>query len=109
VNPIGREPDVPVPASVARFALDPGEEMVLVLALARRSAGDDVKVVLDELKGRRAAQALGLVLVGSAGLLLRARQDDRIDAVAPLPDELQARGMYLDDGLRRDVLNLAGE
>ena len=47
--------------------------MVLSLALHLRAGGDDVEVVLDERKGRRAAAALGLSLVGTAGLVLRRR------------------------------------
>src|SRR5256885_2278103 len=73
----------------SEFALDPGEAMVLALALARRAAGDDVEVALDEKKGRRAAETLGLPLVGTAGLLLRAKADGRIAAVAPVLEELE--------------------
>jgi predicted nucleic acid-binding protein len=67
--PMRREPDVPIPPEVFRHALDPGESMVLALALALRADGNDVEVVLDERKGRRAALALGLPVVGTAGLV----------------------------------------
>ena len=93
VPPIRRADDVPVSPEVHRFALDPGESMVLALASARRLAGDDVEVVLDERKGRNAAKALGLGLLGTAGLLLRAKSDGRITTVAPLLDELGRQGM----------------
>jgi predicted nucleic acid-binding protein len=109
VPPIGREADVPIPPEVHKFALDPGESMVLALALTRQREGDDVEVVLDERKGRNAAKALGLGLVGTAGLLLRAKSDGRIAAVTPLLDELEKQGMYLDEGLRSAILHLADE
>jgi hypothetical protein len=89
------EPDVPIPPEVARFNLDRGESMVLAVALARRARGDDVEVVLDEWKGRRAAGSLGLPLHGTVGLLLLGKQEGRVQAVAPLLDELLRHGMYL--------------
>jgi predicted nucleic acid-binding protein len=109
IPPIVREADVPVPPEVERWALDPGETMVLALALARRAAGDDVEVAPDEKRGRRAAEALGLPPVGTAGLPLRAKADGRVAAVAPLLDELEGHGMYLGGELRRAILDLAGE
>jgi predicted nucleic acid-binding protein len=109
VPPIRREDDVAVPPEIERFALDPGEKMVLALALDRQAAGDDVEVVLDEKRGRRAAVALALPLIGTAALLVRAKADGRIAAVAPLLDELEAQGMYLGERLRRDILSLADE
>jgi len=46
--PPGVDADVPIPPDVWRYALDPGESMVLALALSYRAAGEDVEVVLDE-------------------------------------------------------------
>jgi len=108
-RPIGRVDNVPVPPEVLRFALDPGESMVLAVALARQAVGDDVEVVLDEKKGRNAARSLDLPLVGTAGLLLRAKSDGRIASVAPWLDELEQQGMHLDQNLRRSILILAEE
>jgi predicted nucleic acid-binding protein len=98
--PIRREDDVPVPPEVVRHALDPGESMVLALALSLAAAGEDVEVALDEKKGRRAARALGLRLMGTAGLLVVAKAEGRIERVTPLLDQLEQAGMYLGDALR---------
>ena len=107
--PFRRDDDVPIPADVSRHALDPGESMVLALALSLGAAGDDVEVVLDERRGRRAARALGLGLVGTAGLLVVAKQEGRIERVAPLLDQLERVGMYLGVALRRTILDVADE
>lgn len=107
--PMRRDDDVPVPPEVLRHALDPGESMVLALALSLTTAGDDVEVMLDEKKGRRAAQALGLRLVGTAGLLVIAKAEGRIEQIAPLLDELEQAGMYLGDALRKTILEAADE
>jgi predicted nucleic acid-binding protein len=109
LTPIRREADVLVPPEVLRHALDPGESMVLALALSLRAGGDDVEVVLDEKKGRRAALALGLPPVGTAGLLMLAKVDGRIPNVAPLLDQLERVGMYLGEALRSEILEAADE
>ena len=103
------EADVAIPPEVRRLALDPGESMVLALALSLRAAGDDVEVVLDERKGRRAALTLGLPVVGTAGLLVLAKAAGRIPAVAPVLDELERAGMYFGTTLRREILEVAEE
>jgi predicted nucleic acid-binding protein len=54
-------------------------------------------------------EALGLPLVGTAGLPLRAKADGRLDAVGPVLDALEGHGLYLGEELRRDILDLAGE
>ena len=107
--PMRRDEDVPVPAEVLRHALDPGEAMVLALALSLGTAGDDVEVVLDERKGRRAARGLDLRLVGTAGLLVVAKAEGRIERIAPLLDQLEQADMYLGDALRRTILEVADE
>lgn len=83
--------------------------MVLALALSLGAAGDDVEVVLDERRGRRAARALGLGLVGTAGLMVVAKHEGRIGRVAPLLDQLEGAGMSLGIALRRAILKVAGE
>ena len=83
--------------------------MVLALALSLRAAGDDVEVVLDDKRGRRAAQLLGLRLVGTAGLLVIAKAEGRIKDIAPLLDQLERAGMYLTGTLRQSILDAAEE
>ena len=107
--PMRQQADVPVPIEVVRQALDPGESMVLALALSLRAAGDDVEVVLDDKRGRRAAQLLGLRLVGTAGLLVVAKAEGRIKDIAPLLDQLERASMYLTGTLRQSILDAAEE
>ena len=110
--PIAVEPDVPIPPEVIRHALDRGESMVLALALHFQAGGDDVEVVLDERRGRRAAAALGISLVGTAGLILRAKAEGLLggsELVRDLLDSLEREGMYLGTELRAAILEAAGE
>ncbi|MBX3010755.1 MAG: DUF3368 domain-containing protein [Caldilineaceae bacterium] len=66
-------------------------------------------VVIDERKGRRYAQRLGLALTGTLGLLLLAKQEGLIPIVAPLIEQLEQAGFHLTDELLQRVLALAQE
>ena len=107
--PLAVDKDVPIPPDVQQYALDPGESMVLAIALSYRAAGEDVEVVMDEKKGRQSARALGLAVIGTAGLLILGKQDGQVREVKPLLDELEGKGMYLGSKLRRQILEAAGE
>ncbi len=56
-------------------------------------------VAIDEVRGRRAATAAGLVVTGSLGLLGRAKTSGLIPAVAPYVTAMRAGGVHLDDAL----------
>ncbi len=85
--------------------LGPGETQVLMLALE----SSDAIVVLDDALARQLAEALGLRLTGTLGLLLDARRAGLLPAVGPLLDRLQALRFRLAPHTRAAVLKLAGE
>ncbi len=87
------------------IGLDQGEAEVLALAEERAAR----LVIIDELKGRRYAQRLGLPLTGTLGLLLLAKERGLIAGLAPLLVELQEAGLYLSSTLIDKALRLAGE
>jgi predicted nucleic acid-binding protein len=76
-----------------------------MLALESRKA----VVVLDDALARRVAEALGLRLTGTLGLLLDAKRAGLIPAVGPLLDQLQALRFRVAPHTRAAVLKLAGE
>ena len=85
--------------------LDRGEAEVLVLALEQQA---DL-VILDERLARRHAQRLGLPLTGTLGVLLRAKQRGFISSVRNSIEELQRRGIWLNNHIIAETLRLAGE
>jgi predicted nucleic acid-binding protein len=85
--------------------LDQGEAEVLALA-EERGAG---LVIIDERKGRRYANRLGIPLTGTLGVLLLAKERGLVASLAPLLDELLEAGLHLDPSLVEQVLALAGE
>jgi predicted nucleic acid-binding protein len=85
--------------------LDEGEADVLTLAEECSAR----LVIMDELRGRRYAQRLGLPLTGTLGLLLLGKEKGLISQLAPLLAELQNAGLYLASELIARVLALANE
>ncbi|MBI4703968.1 MAG: DUF3368 domain-containing protein [Deltaproteobacteria bacterium] len=95
--------DVPAAGSEAALSmsrLDAGETSVLTAALCLE--GRSV-VVIDDLKARKVARRMGLLLVGTAGLLLRAHDRGLID-VSEAFVKLRAAGYRLSDRLVAGVL-----
>lgn len=85
--------------------LDQGEAEVLALANEQEAR----LVVIDEYKGRRYAKRLGLPLTGTVGVLLTAKAQGLIPALAPLIDQLLSRRLFLTPELVEKALELAGE
>jgi predicted nucleic acid-binding protein len=75
----------------------------------RQELGPTGPLLLDDREGRRRARELGVSVVGSAGLLIMAKDRGFISVVAPLLRELRHAGLYLSPALHHDVLRLAGE
>lgn len=94
-----------IPPRVQALSLDAGETAVLAAALARPGA----TVVLDDGSARRKAQRSGFKVIGSLGVVLRARREGRIAAAAPVLHALQDIGLYFDDELIRGALVPFGE
>ena len=85
--------------------LDAGEAAVIELALEQNIS----LCCLDEIKGRRAALASGLQIIGSLGLLGKAKTLGFVSKVRPLVEKAQADGIYYDAKLIENFLNGLGE
>lgn len=64
---------------------------------------------MDERRGRSAAVALHLPVIGTLGVLVRARRTGMIGPVRPLTDKLLAGGYFLADRLVEQALAALGE
>jgi predicted nucleic acid-binding protein len=87
------------------FDLDAGEAEVLILAQEQNA---DL-VILDEIMGRRYAKQLGLTLTGTLGILLKAKEQGLIEAIAPLLYILTQKGSWINPKLITNILEKAGE
>jgi predicted nucleic acid-binding protein len=99
-----QERTAPTPPTVTG-RLDPGEREAIALALGLATDF----VVLDDLPARRVARRLGLEVIGSVGLLLRALEYGLIETIQPDLDAMLEAGLYISQRLYREVLKAAGE
>jgi predicted nucleic acid-binding protein len=98
-------PSAPVFASVSRWKLDPGEESVLTVAL--QSLG--CEVVIDDRAGRRCAEAHGITLLGTIGVVILGKRLGKIAEARPVIEELRRVGLYVKDDVITDALKQVGE
>ena len=85
--------------------LGPGESEAIVLAL---EVGD-CYLFLDDLLARRTAQSLGIRVIGTVGLFIRAKQQNHITNIKPYLDLLRAADFRISDKLYQLALTQAGE
>lgn len=84
--------------------LDMGERTVLALASQLGCA-----VLMDERLGRNLARAAGLNVLGTLGLLVRAKQLGNLQVVRPLVQQLVDSGYHLAPALIAHAMSAAGE
>lgn len=90
---------------LALAALDAGEAAVIQLAIEQ-----NIKTVcIDDLKGRRAASAVRLQVVGSLGLLGKAKTFGLINEVRLFIGQAQSAGIYYDRKLVKMFLQSLDE
>ena len=99
-----RVEDLRLADSIIRWDLGPGESQVIAHALT-----GDYRAVLDDGRGRACALAHSLPIIGSLGVILRAKEQGLIPAAKPLMEKLREAGSFLDDDLVAQVLAMVGE
>ena len=65
--------------------------------------------MVNDLKARGVAQALGIKIIGTLGVLLLARDAGLIEQLKPLLDDLIKIGAYISNSLYHRILKDAGE
>jgi predicted nucleic acid-binding protein len=85
--------------------LDKGEAAVIQLALEQNIG----IVCIDDLKGRRAAKAVGLEVIGSLGLIGKAKTLGLIKEIRPLIEVANNAGIFYDKNLIETFLEKLGE
>ncbi len=88
----------------ARRVVDDGEAEAIVLAQEQ-----GWRLIIDDKKARAYARQQGVRVIGTLGVLLKAKQEGLIPVVKPLIERLQATGFRITPALQREALQLAGE
>lgn len=94
-----------VPEMLRGWGLGKGEAAVLAWCLARPGT----LAVLDDQRARTFAEAQGVPVIGTLGIVLRARRQGVIPFARPVLEALVSRGMYLSKPILEKALRLVGE
>jgi uncharacterized protein len=95
----------PIGPQILSTSLGPGESETISLAL---EVGPS-RILLDDRPARRLAQALGLPVIGTLGVLLAFKRRSLLSAVRPCLDALVDHGFHIAPNLYELVLSDAGE
>ena len=94
-----------LPKIVLRRTLGDGEGEAVALALEIHAD----QIILNDLAARRIAQAAGLNVVGTVGVLLGAKHVGLIDRIRPELDNLLETSFFLSPELYTELVSAAGE
>ncbi len=84
---------VNIPALVLEWGLGAGETAVIVVAVER----GECTAVLDDAQGRKCARAIGVPIIGTLGVVLRAKRMGHVESATSVLKDLRHAGLYLDD------------
>ncbi|MDZ7773404.1 MAG: DUF3368 domain-containing protein [Balneolaceae bacterium] len=85
--------------------LDPGEATSIALA----SEESNSLLIIDEIKGRKAATEMGVTITGSLGVLVTAKRKGHIQAVKPLIKKMLQTNFWISQELVDRVLQIVDE
>ncbi len=87
-----------------KMVVDDGEAEAIVLAKEK-----NCPLISDDKQARAVAKNLGIEIMGTVGVLIRAKNAGSVGTIKPIMDELQLNGFYLSDALYTEALRLSGE
>jgi predicted nucleic acid-binding protein len=93
-----------IPIMVAEWRLGAGESGVLGLALEH-----GMEAIIDDLAGRKCAASLGVLVRGTLGIVLAAKQRGVISQARPVIEDMIDAGLYLSKSVLNKALQKVGE
>ncbi len=86
------------------MVVDAGEAEAIALASEKNCL-----LISDDKQARAAAKRLGVSVIGTAGILIRAKQNGVISEIKPILDNLELNDFFISRVLREEVLKIVGE
>ena len=87
-----------------RLTVDAGEAEAIALASEKNCL-----LISDDKQARAAAKRLGVAVIGTVGVLVRAKQNGVVTAIKPILDDLELNSFFISQALREEALKLVGE
>lgn len=87
-----------------RLVVDVGEAEAIALASEKSCL-----LISDDKQVRSAAKRLGVAVIGTVGVLVRAKQSGVITELKSILDDLELNNFFISQALREEVLKLIGE
>lgn len=94
----------PLLVAALGLVVDAGEAEAIALASEKNCL-----LISDDKQARAAAKHLGVAVIGTVGVLVRAKQNSVIVALKPLLDDLESNNFFISQALREEALKLVGE
>jgi len=94
-----------VPAAIIAWDLDPGESEVLAWVHEHR----EYLAIVDDRAARQCAAVFGIKVIGTIGVLVRAKKAGLIAELKPVLAALRAAGLHMSSTLEAEALKLAAE
>ncbi|MDO8965587.1 DUF3368 domain-containing protein [Algoriphagus sp.] len=90
---------------ILEASLDKGESSAIALCLEKT----DPLLIIDDLKGRKFAENLGLKITGTLGILILAKRQNLISSVKPVLEKVKKTDFRFSKNLEKKLLKLSGE
>ena len=87
-----------------QMVVDAGEAEAIALASEKKCL-----LITDDKQARSAAKRLGVTVIGTVGVLIRAKQNKIITGIKPILDAFDANDFRISRALREEALKIAGE
>jgi predicted nucleic acid-binding protein len=81
-----------------------GESEAIALAYERR-----YRLIVDDRQARKLAQQMGIQMIGTVGILVKAKRQGIIPNLSLVLNDLEAHGFYLSQALKAEALKLVEE
>ena len=90
--------------SALKMLVDDGEAEAIALAHER-----GLQIILDDRRARSVGKRLGVAIIGTVGVLVRAKRSGLIPSLKTLIHELEACEFYISEALKAEALRLVNE
>lgn len=90
---------------ILEASLDKGESSAIALGLEKTNS----LLIMDDLKGRKFAEKLGLKITGTLGILIIAKRQSLISSVKPALEKIKESDFRFSKNLEKSLLRLSGE